>query len=78
MKKMKGLVMEHGDAVDGVGWRLSGVEVQRLPLRREASSDPRFELRSSGGAPSARPARRRRHRLRKDLVIILFLLGLFL
>jgi hypothetical protein len=59
LKKMEELVVEQGDAVDGAGWRLPGVEVRRFPVRWEASSDPRSEWRSSGAVPPARPARRR-------------------
>ena len=54
---------EHGDGDGGAGWRLSGAEIRRLPVRRGTPSNPRHEWRSCGGAPAVRPARRRRHRV---------------
>jgi hypothetical protein len=38
--------------VSGAGWRLSGAEDRRLPVRGGASSSPRLVRRSGGGAPA--------------------------
>lgn len=76
MLNKEDLVVRQGGVAGGAGgWRLFGVEVRRLPVRLGTSSDPSFEWRSCGGAPSACPARRRRPSVTEGLDCILIFVG---
>ena len=75
LNKVKELVLKHDADGGGAGCRLSGAEDRRLPVRREASSDPRLQWRSSGGAPSARPLRRPQRRVAEGLGCNLIFVG---
>ena len=45
---------EQGAGYGGVGWRSSGAELRRLPVRRGATPNPRRVRSSGGGAPAIR------------------------